>query len=215
MPPCLVVRTGPFNRRIVLGHVKVNHPWPQHARHAGKRIVEHFLLRPVVTFWKDPVFRSVVTESEKKCMCHVRLQTQRFRPIHQDEQLGHMLPAVHSAPADLAFCSQSFPVALCNRARFAEGFGDTFCITNGVLRPLRRTAGGINANDSVWANAYVPELLCNCTRLTELREKILPLFCRSHCRASSGGRPHRSDERSDGKVSLSNPIGKALEIIVR
>src|SRR2546427_3230661 len=54
VPSRLVVRAGPLNRCIVLGHMEIDHPWPQHSRHTGERVVEDFFLRPVVSFRKNP-----------------------------------------------------------------------------------------------------------------------------------------------------------------
>src|SRR5262245_58708232 len=117
-------------------------------------------------------------------MRHVRLHAECLRPVDQHQQLGHVLPTMHSAPADLTFGGQPLSVAFCDRACFTEGFGDPFCVTHWIFRPLRRAARGVNANDSVWSNTNVPKLLRNCTGLAELREEVLSLFSGSHRRAS-------------------------------
>src|SRR5262245_18758426 len=40
----LVVRTGAFDRRIVLSNVEIEHPRTQDSRHTGERVVQYLLL---------------------------------------------------------------------------------------------------------------------------------------------------------------------------
>src|SRR5262245_44110118 len=125
-----------------------------------------------------------------------------------------MLPAVHPAPADFALGGESLSKALGNRAGFAESLGDTFRVSDGILRPFRRAAGRVDANNSILANADVAELFCNRTGFAQLRKEVLALVCRPHRRASARRRPHGSDKRSNDEVSLRNAIGKTFEIVV-
>src|SRR5262249_37009270 len=143
-----------------------------------------------------------------------RLESQRLRSIHEHEQFSHVFPAMHSTPTNFPFRGQPFSVVLGDRASLPESFGDTFRIADRILPPLGRTAGGIDANDSVVADADVTKFPADCAGFAHLGQKILSLFDRSHGRAASGRRPHGSDERSNDKSAPPNTIGKPLEIII-
>src|SRR5678815_1678676 len=90
-------------------------------------------LGPVVTFRKDSIVRSVVAQSEKKRVRHVRLQSQRLRTIDHYEQLGHMLPAVHTSPANLAFRGEPFSEAIGNRTCFSKSLSDALRVSDRIF----------------------------------------------------------------------------------
>ena len=54
------------------------------------------------------VLRCVVAEDVKKRVGHVRLEAESFGLSDFFEQVDHLLPAVHAAPADFAFGSEAF-----------------------------------------------------------------------------------------------------------
>src|SRR5205814_5361995 len=97
-----------------------------------------------------------------------RLQTQSTWPIDGFEQLGHPLPAVHTAPADLAFGREPLSEAFRDGACFAEGLRNAACISGRILRPFRRTARGIDPYNSIIPDSDVPQLSCNGTGFPNL-----------------------------------------------
>src|SRR5262249_30644905 len=152
-----------------------------------------------VTFGQNPVVLSVVAKREQKRVRHIGLESERFRPVHQHKQLRHMLPAVHPAPANFTFCREPFAIVLCDGTALLERLGDTFRITDWIIRPVQRTACGIDANNSVWTNADTSKLLPDRARFADLRKKILSVLSGSHRRTASRRRPNGSDQRPDDK----------------
>jgi hypothetical protein len=61
---------------------------------------------PLEILRQDAVFRRVVAQREEQRVRHVRLEAQRLRAVHQFQKLHHAPPAMHAAPADLAFRRQ-------------------------------------------------------------------------------------------------------------
>ena len=95
---------------------------------------------PVEIFGQKPVFRRVVAERVKQRVRHVRLEAQCLRPIDHLQQLDHVLPAMHAAPADLPFRRQPFAVIFGNVARLRESLRDALRIRLRILRPFRGAA---------------------------------------------------------------------------
>src|SRR5215471_10755465 len=105
-------------------------------------------------------------------------------------------------------------MAFRNRTCFPEGFNDAFGIPDRILRPLRRTARRIDADDSVRPNTDVPELFSDGTRFANLSQKVLTLLSRTHGGTAIRRRPYRSHQRSDHELSFRDAICKPLEFVV-
>src|SRR5262249_9781078 len=110
------------------------------------------------------------------------------------EQFRHVFPAVHSTPADLAFRGEPFAVSLRDRAGFAKSLGNAFRISNGISRPFRWAACGVDAHNSVRTNPDIPKLLCNGGGFPDLSQKVFPLFSRPNRGATAGRWPDGSNE---------------------
>src|SRR5262249_36622012 len=137
--------------------------------HASDGLVQCAGLRPIEILRQNPVFRGVVAERKKERVRHVRLETQGLWPADHLKQFGHTLPAMHSAPADLAFGGQPLAKIFCDITRFAKRLGDPTGVRGWILSPIRRACGGINSHDPVASDAQLAELLTYRTGFSNLR----------------------------------------------
>ena len=210
----LVVRSRAFDGRVVLRHVEIDGPRPQRSCHRLQRIIERFRAGPVEPFRQQSILGCVVAQREQQRVRHVGLEAERLRPIHLFEQLEIPLPAVHAAPADLAFGGEPFAEPFRDRARLAEGLRDLLRVAVRILGPLRRTRGRIDPDDARRSNPDVTQLLADLARFPDLRDELLALALVPHRRAAAGGRPHRRHQRADRKVPRADAIGEPLDLVV-
>src|SRR6185295_20411232 len=99
MAPGLVMRSHAFDCRIVLRDVKIERPWSQRIRHRLESLIENGLLLPLEVLRQNPVLGRVIAEGIEKRMRHIRLKAERLWSTDFFEQVDHISPAVHSAPA--------------------------------------------------------------------------------------------------------------------
>ena len=210
----LVVRSRPLHGRVVLRHVKIERPRPQRPRHRLQRIVERIRARPFERLRQQSILGCVVTKREQKRVRHVCLEAECLRPIHFFEQLEVPLPAVHPAPADLAFGREPLVERLRDRARLAEGLSDLLRIAVRVDGPLGRTRGRIDPDDAGFPDPRVTELLANLAGFPDLRHELLALACVPHRGAAARWRPDRRHKRADRQASRTDTIGETLDLIV-
>src|SRR3954453_11888679 len=107
---------------------------------------------------------------------HIRLEPKRLRAIDKFQEFHHVLPAVHSAPADFSLRSKPFTVALGNGAGFAKSFRDSTRVVARIFNPCGRTRRGINAHHTVLSDAKLFKLLANGAGLPNLGEKTTALL---------------------------------------
>ena len=90
-----------------------------------------------------------------------------------------------------------------------------FVLAAGFSAQDRGLHGGVNAYNSVLANAEVSKLLPDGAGFTNLGEKGAAFLLGSHGGPAAGRRPHRRDQRAGYKVARSQFFRESLEIVVR
>ena len=193
MVPRLVVRAGAMHRRIVLRHVEINGPRTERAGESLHRLVQAVRVRPIPIRREDGIFRRIVAEDVKQRVRHIGLETQRLGPVHPFQEVHHLLPTVHAAPADFPFRRELLAEALRNLAGFLEGLDDFLLIGLGVRRPFRHPASRINADHAAGPNAQLAQFAGYATRLAYLRDESLAILLAAHGRAAPRRRPNRRD----------------------
>ena len=116
---CLVVRAGTVDRAVVLGDVEVDRPRPQRVRQLLERLLLLRRIGPIEIGWKDRIFWGVIAHQIQQRVGHVGLKTESFGMADSFQQINHVFPRVHAAPADFAFGRQTFVVFFGN---VASGF---------------------------------------------------------------------------------------------
>ena len=147
-------------------------------------------------------------------MRHVGLKTERLRPADGLQQFDHALPAVHAAPADLAFRRQPLAVGFGDVAGLAERLRDQLRVGGRVLRVLMDAGRRIDANDAVRPHAEIAQLLADPAGLLDHRDETLALLGAAHRRTAADGRPDRRHQRADGQTLRSDRIGEAPDVVV-
>src|SRR3984957_6414294 len=161
VPTGLVVAPGAPDRRVVLRDVKIDRPGAQRMCHCLERGFQAFSIFPVEIPWKYALFWGVEAQCVKQGMRHVGLKSEGLRAPDGLQQIDHALPALHAAPADLAFRRQSLAMRLRNVASFAERFCDQFGAGGWILRPFMDARRRIDANDPVRPHAELAQLFCD------------------------------------------------------
>ncbi|MEY3174417.1 MAG: hypothetical protein RLZZ436_2331 [Planctomycetota bacterium] len=117
----LVVGPGTVNLAIILSNVEVDCPRPQFVGHG---LVGRPEFRVRVAGLDKCAFGGVIAEQVEVGVSEVCLEAERLRHADFFEEVKHVLPAVHSGPADFAFGRQSLPVVRSDLCGFTEGAGD-------------------------------------------------------------------------------------------
>ena len=210
----LVVRAGTFHRAIVLRHVEINGPGTKRRRKRFHGRIQPLGIGPVPIRRQDGVFGGVVAESVEECVGHVRLETDSLRAVRQFQQLDHLAPTVHAAPADFALGSKPLAVTLSDIRRLAKRFRDQPGAAFGVREPVSGAARGINAHHAVAPNAELSQLRGDATAFADLFHELFSLLFAAHGRTASGGRPDRRDHRTDHEPSGGHPGGQFFQIVI-
>src|SRR5579883_2520129 len=109
-------------------------------------------------------------------MSHIRLKAESVWTVNQLQQLRHVLPAVHPAPANLSFGGQLFSIAVGNVAGLPKSLREQFCIFVRILRPLFRRSSGVNPDHSVTPNAKLSQFAADTAGTFHLVEKAVSLL---------------------------------------
>ena len=167
--------------------------------HLSKRVIENVGLRPIEVRRKQAIFRRVVAQREQQRVRHVGLKAERLRTVHHLQQLDHVLPAMHAAPADFALGRQPLAVCFGDGAGFAEGFGDAAWSCQPDPSPHSAGLdGGIDADDAILPDA---DLLAASARSRRpcapaRQSDSAPRRCPSPTRRRSAATPARRPSRS-------------------
>ena len=82
-------------------------------------------------------------------MSHVRLEPERVGLVHTLQEVYHLAPGVHAGPADFPLGGEFFAVVLGDGGGLLEGLGDGGLVGLGVVVPVARARGGVDADDAV------------------------------------------------------------------
>ena len=208
------MRAGTVNGRVILRHMEINGPRPECGGERLQGLVQSLRIRPVPIRGEHCVFRRVVAKDVKQRMGHVRLEAERLRPADTLEQIHHVFPAVHAAPADLAFGRKALPEALGHVASLGKSASDLRLVAFRILRPVRHAARGINPHHPVRPGAELPQPLANAAGLANLPDKLPAIFFAPHRRTAARRRPYRCNNRSDHKAPGQNLVGQSLDTVV-
>ena len=115
------------------------------------------------------MFGLVVAKRVEEGVRHVGLESDELRLADFLQQIDHVLPTVHAAPANLAFRREPFAVVLRDFAGFLEGLRDLLCVAFGIGGPVMDAGGGIDAvisrvlayapyADLIWVETGTPDL---------------------------------------------------------
>ena len=200
---------------VVLRDVEVDGPGTQRPGHLSICLVELLTVLPVVIVGQDAVLGRVVAHREEQVVRHVGLVTERLGPADHLQQLHHARPAVHPAPANLAFGRQPFAVCLRNVAGSPKCVGNPLGIAVGILGPVSRARRGIDTDDSVLPDAEIPQPLADDTRLAHLIEEALALLLPSDRCTTASRWPHRRNQRADHEAARRHRIAQPLQIVER
>ncbi len=133
---CLVMAAGTMHGGIVLSHMKIDRPGPQHVSQLLQRRILLFDIGPVKISGQNGVFRSVVTEKVQQRVSHVGLETKSLRVADSFQQVGHLSPALHTTPTDLAFRRETFVELLGDVAGRLERVSDLALVVTGIGKPI-------------------------------------------------------------------------------
>src|SRR5829696_3842288 len=147
-------------------------------------------------------------------MRHVGLETERLWSADLLEQIDHVSPAVHSAPADFSLRGQPLAEILGDTAGFGKCPGNSFGAFLCIFGPGFDARGGIDANDTARPDAEFAKLCCYSAGLFHHREEARSFLRTPHRRASADRRPYRRDHRPDFKVSGPDLVGQPLDVVL-
>ena len=193
----LVVGAGAFHRRVVLRDVEIDRPGAQRRGQLLQRVVE---LAPGPTNRNPPAGCASSGRCSPWCRAACgpcRPGSRAFRAVDRFEQIHHLLPTVHAAPADFAFGGEPLAEVFGDVARFAERLGDQFLVALRDPSPIRRgwqrnrcaprrKAARRSRGASARCGRPCGPGATNCAALVSA----------AHGRTAAGGRPDRRDHRA-------------------
>ena len=159
VPSRLVVIAHAFDGAIVLRHVEIDGPGPEHVGHFGERLVELRLVLPIVICRKKPRLGRVVAHGIEQRVGHVGLKTDGMRPVDGFQRVDHGLPGMHAAPTNFALRRQPLVIIGRNAARLAESLGNFLGVALGVLGKFAGACCRVDADDAVMPHAQVAQFL--------------------------------------------------------
>ena len=118
------------------------------------------------------------------------------RTIHCFQCFDHCLPAMHSTPAYLTFCSEFFAIVGCYITGFPKRLGYQFCVVDRISCPLLRRACRINPHNAIWSYAKFAQAFSNMTGFANHLNKLFAFFFGTHCRSTPDG----SDKASNLQI---------------
>ena len=143
----LVVRARALHRGVVLRDVEIDRPRPQRARSSVDSASSSCVaVRPVVALRQQAILGRVVAQREEQVCAMSAWKPSVFGRSTISSSCDHPLPAVHAAPADLAFRGEPLAVALGDVARLAERLGDPLRVALRIRRPVRRARRRVDAD---------------------------------------------------------------------
>ena len=211
----LVMITHAFHRAVVLGDVEVDGPGAQHVGHLDQRRVELGLVLPVEAVRQQGRFGRVVAHGVEQGVGHVGLEADDAGAVGRLKRIDHRLPAVHAAPADLAFRCEPFAEILGDVAGLAPGLGDELGVACRILGPVGRARGRVDADDAIRPDAEVPKCLAQLAGLADIRHELRTVLRRAHGRAATHGGPDRRHDGADGEIVLRRLVGQRLGLVRR
>ena len=131
-----IVRACAFDGGVILRDVKINGPGTKRISEYFEGLIQLLWLGPIPVGGQQSVFRGVIAENIEEGMSHICLESKGAWTIHAFEQIHHLSPAMHSAPADFALRSQAFAKPFGNVAGLGKGLGNALLIAVRVLRPI-------------------------------------------------------------------------------
>ena len=147
-------------------------------------------------------------------MRHIGLETNCLRQPDHFQQFHVPPPALHAAPADLAFRRQPLAVACRDMPRLAERIGNNLRVARRVCGPGIDAGRGVNPDHTVLAHAQILQLLRNLTALANLRQELTHLIRISHRRAATRATPNRGDQGARHQIPAAQFIGQNLQVVV-
>ena len=192
----LFVRAGAEDGAVVLRDVEIDRP---RAERGGE--FDHGFVKlgrfPMVIFGDDAVGFGVFAERVKQRVRHVGLEADDFGHVHGLEEVHHVLPAVHAAPADFAFGGEAFTGVFGDLTGFAEGLGDEFGDALGIGVPGFDAGGAVDADDAVGAHAEIAEFFGDADGFADV---VDPVGARRGVTAGGGIEPHGGDDGTDDEA---------------
>ncbi len=155
-----VVGAGAVDGGVVLGDVEIDGPGTKGLGQLLHRSVEGGGF-PMEIFRDDAVLGRVVAEGVKERVGHVGLESDELGLANFFEELDHVFPTVHAAPADFAFGSEAFAVILRDFGGFFKCLGDALGVVFRVFVPIGYASGGVDADDAVGSDAEVAKFFCD------------------------------------------------------
>ena len=130
------MRAAAFDRRVILRDVEINRPGPQRVGERFQRRLKHRVLLPFKILRQNAVFRRVVAHGVQQRMRHVGLKTDDLWAVRPLQQVNHMFPAVHAAPADFALRREALAKAFGDIAGLRKSRGDELAVANRIGGPV-------------------------------------------------------------------------------
>src|SRR5690606_40306113 len=125
------------------------------------------------------------------------------------QKLHHVLPAVHSSPADLPFSCQSLAEAVSDLSSLLKCLSDQLGISFRILGPVRYAGSRVNTDHAIVSYSEFLQLLTKFTRLTDHVHEGLALISSTHGISS----PDRSYQRTHLEIILGHLVGEFLSLV--
>ena len=153
----------------------------------------------------------VFAERVEERVRHVGLEADDFGHVHGLEEVHHVFPAVHAAPADFAFGGEAFTGVFGDLTGFAEGLGDEFGDALGIGVPGFDAGGAVDADDAIGAHAEVAEFFGDADGFADV---VDPVGARGGVTAGGGIEPHGSDDGADDEALGFDLGGEGFDAVV-
>ena len=140
------------------------------------------------------MFRGIVAQGLEEGVGHVGLETDESWPVGFLEQVHHVSPRMHAAPANLTLGSETFAVFGGNSPAFLERFGNELCVAGRILAPVFRIAGRVDADDAAGTCADFAELVSDAAGFPDCGDPAGALIGAAHGVAV---KPNRCDDGAD------------------
>ncbi len=157
------------------------------------------------------MFRGIVAQGIEEGVGHVGLETDESWPVGFLEQVHHVSPRMHAAPANLTLGSETFAVFGGNSPAFLERFGNELCVAGRILAPVFRIAGRVDADDAAGTCADFAELVSDAAGFPDCGDPAGALIGAAHGVAV---KPNRCDDGADHEVLRPDLVSESLNAIV-
>ena len=191
--------------------MEVDRPRAERCGECGHRGVEGGGL-VVVILGDDAVRLGVGAERVEVGVGHVGLEADDLRHADGFEEIHHVFPRVHAAPANFTFGGEALAVVLGDFAGFAEGLRDELGGALRIFVPSGDACGAIDADDAVGADAELAEFFRDADGLADVGDEVGAGF---FIAAGGGIEPDGGHDGADDEAACLYFGGEGFDAVVR